>query len=198
MFGNRSLVNLVLGVSLLTPVLGLSACTQQPVVAKANVAPGAMPADGSWRGVFYDPIYGYLHLLQSGDQINGKWRTSGGDKWGELHGNLEGNLLRFEWTEHRIGMFGPAAQSSGKGYFKYIAPPGENVDHELNGEWGLDQADAGHVWKCVKQRNMEPDPNSVMPDETTANVNGADWDDSAKKNPNAAGADKKKSKDDWE
>jgi hypothetical protein len=137
-------------------------------------------------------------LLKSGEQINGKWRTTAGDKWGELHGTEEGDLLRFEWTEHKTGQFGPAAQSSGKGYFKYIVPPGENVDHELHGEWGLDQADACHPWNCVKQRNMEPDPNSVMPDETTVSVQGADWDDSNKKNPNKAGATKQEPKDEWQ
>jgi hypothetical protein len=194
MFGNRSLVRVVLGVSLLAPVAGVVSCgSSEPKVATANVSPGAMPANGNWRGVFYDQVFGYLHLLKSGDQVNGKWQTTAGDKWGELHGKVDGDLLSFDWVEHRVGMFGPAATSSGKGYFKYVVPKGENVDDELRGEWGLGESNAGHAWKCVKQRNMEPDPNSVMPDETTTAVEGADWDDSGKKSNNAAGTGKKDS-----
>lgn len=207
MFGRRSLVRVVLGVSLLAPVVSVAACNSEPKIPMANVTPGPMPDGGNWRGVFYDQVYGYLHLLKSGNDVNGKWQTSAGDKWGELHGKVDGDLLTFDWVEHRVGMFGPAATSSGKGYFKYVVPKGENVDDELHGEWGLGDSNAGHTWKCVKQRNMEPDPNSVMPDETATSVEGADWDDSGKKNSNAAGANKKPEdesgskptgKDEWE
>jgi hypothetical protein len=87
--------------------------------------------------------------------------------------------MRFEWEEHRIGMFGPNATSTGKGYFKYVVPDDPNADHEIHGEWGLGESDAGQEWKAIKQRRMEPDPNSVMPDETQTAVEGGDWDGSS-------------------
>lgn len=174
-------------------------CNSGPEVVKANVRPGAMPADGDWRGVYYDTVYGYLHLTTSGDTASGKWRTAAGDKWGEMSGNVDGDLFTYEWTEHRIGIVGPAATSTGKGYFKYVVPEGDNVDHEIHGEWGMDQNEAGYHWNAVKQRNMKPDPKSVMPDETQTSLEGGDWD--GNKSKNASGSEKKKpatEEDEWE
>jgi hypothetical protein len=174
-------------------------CKSEPEFVKANVTAGAMPSEGDWRGVYYDTVYGYLHLTTSGNSASGTWRTAAGDKWGEMSGTVDGDLFTYEWTEHRIGIVGPAASSSGKGYFKYVVPEGDNVDHEIHGEWGMDQNEAGYRWVAVKQRNMKPDPKSVMPDETQTSLEGGDWD--GDKSKNAAGADKKaqpKGEDEWE
>jgi hypothetical protein len=163
--------------ALLVP-LGAVGCgsSDDEHIVKSKVKSGNMPAEGSWRGVWYSQLYGYLHLLKDGDKVHGKWRTTAGDKWGEMHGSVEGDLYRYEWEENRIGMFGPNAKAHGKGYFKYVVPDHENADHEIHGEWGLDESDAGNEWKAIKQRRMEPDPNSVMPDETQTAVEGGDWD----------------------
>lgn len=144
----------------------------------AQLKPGTMPEGGKWRGVYYSTIYGYLHLVTDGDNVSGKWRTAEGDKWGELNGKTEGDILRFKWTEHKIGMFGPSATSEGHGYFRYIVPKMDNSDHELKGEWGLGDSDAGNPWDAIKQRNLDPDPDSVMPDESQSAITGGDWDGS--------------------
>lgn len=171
----------------------LSACgPSEPEVVKANVVAGAMPGNGNWRGVYYSQTYGYLHLVTQGTTVSGKWRTTAGEKWGAMHGTADGDLLRFEWEETRIGMFGPNAKSHGKGYFKYVVPDGDDPDHEIHGQWGLNENEAGYTWEAIKQRRMEPDPNSVMPDETQTAVEGGDWDGS--KSDNASGVkDEKKS-----
>ncbi len=196
----RGVCNWVLVAGLAGAALAVG-CNSEPEVVKANVRPGAMPSDGDWRGVYYDTVYGYLHITSSGESAMGKWRTAAGDKWGEMSGKVDGDLFTYDWTEHRIGIVGPAATSSGKGYFKYVVPEGDNVDHEIHGEWGMDQNEAGYHWSAVKQRNMKPDPNSVMPDETQTSVEGADW-DGDKKSKNAAGGEKKKKteseEDEWE
>ncbi|HEX2734716.1 MAG TPA: hypothetical protein VHM70_24090 [Polyangiaceae bacterium] len=172
-------------------VMGLSACgPSQPETVKANVVAGAMPANGSWRGVYYSQTFGYLHLLADGSSVSGKWRTASGEKWGEMHGTSDGDLLRYEWEETRIGMFGPNAKSHGKGYFKYVVPEGDDPDHEIHGQWGLGDNEAGYTWDAVKQRRMEPDPNSVMPDETATAVEGGDWDGSKSKNASGVKDDK--------
>lgn len=194
----RGVLNWVL-VAALASSTGLVGCKSEPEFVKANVVAGAMPADGDWTGVYYDTVYGYLHLTASGATATGKWRTAAGDKWGEMSGNVDGDLFTYDWTEHRIGIVGPAGVSSGKGYFKYIVPDGDNVDHEIHGEWGMDKNEAGYHWKAVKQRNMKPDPKSVMPDETQTDVEGADW-DGDKKAKAASGTEKKKAEgeDEWE
>jgi hypothetical protein len=177
-------------------LLGLPAVVacgpEEPQVVKANVVAGSMPAEGNWRGVFYSQQFGYLHLIKDGNAVSGKWRTTAGDKWGEMHGTSDGDVLRFEWEETRIGMFGPNAKSKGKGYFKYVVPEGD-ADHEIHGQWGLGENEGGYPWDAVKQRRMEPDPNSVMPDEAETATEGGDWD--GNKSKNAAGAPEEKKKE---
>lgn len=192
----------LIGMSLL---LGVAACGgDEKKPTHAQVKPGPMPEGGTWRGVYYSPLYGYLHIVVDGSSVSGKWRNAEGDKWGELNGKTDGDLLRFAWKEHKIGMFGPNATTEGNGYFRYIIPDADNADHELEGEWGLGEADAGNPWNAIKQRNLDPDPDSVLPDESQTAVSGADWD--GKKSDAASGLknepppeeEKKKSEDEWE
>jgi hypothetical protein len=160
-----------------TAALGLVACgSSQPTVKMAQVSPGTMPAGGEWPGVYYNQVYGFLHITETSGAVQGAWRSAGGDKWGELYGETEGDLLRFSWTEHKIGLVGPQATSQGKGYFKYTVP---KEAHELKGEWGLGESDAGNSWDCVKQLNMEPDPKSVRPDEMESRVGAEGFDGAA-------------------
>jgi hypothetical protein len=175
----------------LAPLSVVSCGPSEPEVVKANVVAGSMPDGGSWRGVFYSQSFGYLHLVVDGNAVSGKWRTTAGDKWGELHGTADGDLLRYQWEENRIGMFGPNAKANGKGYFKYVVPPGDDPDHEIHGQWGLGENEAGYPWDAIKQRRMEPDPNSVMPDEAETATEGGDWDGT--KSKNASGVPESKS-----
>jgi hypothetical protein len=156
---------------------------------------GDMPEGGDWTGVFYSPTYGDLHLLKEGANVQGAWRTANGDKWGEMHGEANGNLYKFEWKETTIGMVGPSATKTGKGYFQYIHPPGDNVNDEIKGEWGLGSEQTGLPWSATKQRNRNPDLKSVVPDETQK-VEGTNWDES--KHGGGGGDEKKKKGDDWE
>lgn len=190
--------------SLLMLGVALPGCAEEQLVVKSKVEPGTMPAEGKWRGVYYSQLYGFLHLVTDGSSVSGKWRTAAGDKWGELNGKIEGDLIRFAWKEHKIGMFGPNATTEGNGYFRYVVPEEENADHEIHGEWGLGDSDAGNPWEAIKQRDLDPDPDSVLPDEAQVSVTGADWD--GKKSDNASGDQsepppeekKDKDSDDWE
>jgi hypothetical protein len=172
-------------------------------VKHAQVKPGNMPDAGEWTGVYYSTVYGHLHLIKEGDTISGKWRTTSGDKWGEMNGSVTGDLFRYEWREHTIGIVGPTSTTSGHGYFRYVVPRGENVEHEIHGEWGLGAGNAGQKWDAVKQRNQKPDPDSVMPDETQTNT-GVDssWDETPgakKKAPKKEeSSDEGSDDDDWE
>ncbi|HSC89729.1 MAG TPA: hypothetical protein VLC09_20755 [Polyangiaceae bacterium] len=174
---------LVLGLAT-TLSLGAVACGggNQPGVKTAQVSPSAMPDGGQWPGVYYNQVYGFLHITETSGAIQGAWRNANGDKWGELYGESEGDLIRFTWKEHKIGVVGPQATSEGKGYFKYTIPKAGEA-HELQGEWGLGESDAGNSWNCVKQQNQEPDPKSVRPDEMESRVGAEGFD--------GAGGDKK-------
>jgi hypothetical protein len=158
--------------------LSATACgpsNQEPQVA--NVKPGSMPEGGDWAGVYYSQLYGYLHILADGRAANGAWRTTAGDAYGEMSGEIDGDLFRYSWTERRIGAVGADANRKGKGYFRYTAPKAGEA-HVITGEWGLGDSDAGNPWEAVKQKNMPPNPDSVRPDEIEGRVTGAGgWDE---------------------
>jgi hypothetical protein len=95
--------------------------------------------------------------------------------FGELHGKTDANLLRYEWTERRIGAVGADAEKRGKGYFLYLEPKAGEA-HEIHGEWGEGESDAGNKWEAVKQKNVQPDLDSQRPDEYEGQVSGGGWD----------------------
>src|SRR5512142_2360042 len=137
MFFRSSLCKLMIPVALALPLAFASSACQNGGSAKvASVSPGDMPDGGDWSGVYYDQTNGYLHLVKEGDTVSGKWRTTAGDAWGEMSGKVTGDLLKYEWKEHKIGMVGPSATRSGRGYFLYTAPKA-NEAHEITGEFGL-------------------------------------------------------------
>ena len=191
--------NAALSLAAVTSMVALPACSGGSGGSKhAKVKAGDMPTEGNWTGVYYSPSFGYLHLTAEAGSASGKWRTASGDKWGEMHGKLVGNRMRFEWVEPTIGMVGPTADSHGKGYFVYSVPPGENVDHELHGEWGMDTDEAGHNWDAVKQRLMKPDPDSVMPGETQNVHSNGGWDESkSAPSGSSSSADSEEESEDW-
>ncbi len=171
----RPIAKVSLFLSLLMP-LASTACGGKEEIKHSKLKPGEMPMGGKWSGVYYSPVYGYLHLTEQGNAVTGAWRNAAGDKWGELAGEADGRLLRYEWNEHTIGAIGAGADRKGKGVFLYTIPK-ENEPHELKGEWGLGENECCGTWDAVKQMNMEPDPKSVRPDEIEGRVSGGGWDD---------------------
>ncbi len=176
----RTISKLTLALAL-SMSFGVVACGKEEPKT-VNLKPGEMPSGAEWRGVYYSQVYGNLHIVQEGDNVEGKWRTAAGDAWGELHGEADGDVLKFEWAEHKIGMIGPSAKSSGKGYFRYVRPENGDPD-QIVGEWGLHDRMSGNPWEAVKQRNMTANPDSVMPDEVEGRFEGGDegWDSGSDK-----------------
>jgi hypothetical protein len=154
--------NLVFAATLVVAPTVLAACgkgAEDPSVA--HVTPGKMPEGASWNGVYFNPQFGNLHLVATGQTIAGRWKRTDASAWGELNGPYQGNVFHFDWTEHKMGLVGPSSTTKGKGYFVYKRPAGENVDDNLEGEWGLNTSEAGNNWDCVKQRHVEPDLKSI-------------------------------------
>jgi hypothetical protein len=141
--------------------LTLTACSNPPTARTAKVAAGEMPSGESWSGVYFHPVYGYLHLVEEGSNIQGRWRRADQSHWGELSGTRDGNVFRYKWTEHKVGLVGSAADSRGKGYFVYKS--GKD-GAELDGEFGLNDDEAGSDWHSVKQQRMSPDLRSINGD----------------------------------
>jgi hypothetical protein len=156
---------------LLAPVLlaAALACGSSALVAcgggdthTANIKPDDMPEGESWTGVYYHPVYGYLHLVANENNIVGKWKRTDGSAWGQISGVATGNVLHFHWKEHKYGVVGPSAEQSGKGYFQYKM--GAEKIAELDGQFGMGSDETGGDWHTVKQVRMTPDLNSIKGD----------------------------------
>jgi hypothetical protein len=124
-----------------------------------------LPSGESWDGVYYNPVYGYLHLVPQGDNMVGRWKRSDSSHWGELSGTVDGNVFHFTWTEHRYGAFGPSGDTHGSGMFVYHLPPQKDESlkpiAELDGKYALDESSQIGDWHCVKQMNLKADLNSI-------------------------------------
>jgi hypothetical protein len=180
MLGRRSFqVSIMLALACASAPALVGCGPSQPEVKKAELKPGSMPEGGEWQGVYYSTVYGYLHLLSDGKTATGAWRTAAGDAWGELAGEVQGDILRYQWTERKIGAVGADATKKGHGYFRYTIP-NPDEPHKIAGEWGLGESDAGNSWEAVKQVRMEPKPETVRPDEVEGRTNVGGWDDDEK------------------
>lgn len=149
----------------LTAPLALSDCGSKQIKAQGPTidwTPQSMPAGASWDGVYFNPVWGYLHIVTQGSTFKGRWKRADESAWGEMKGSVEQDIAKFDWVEHKLGMVGPTANTKGKGHYKYDRPKGENVDDRLLGEWGFEDAESGGgEWDCVKQRNMKPNLASI-------------------------------------
>jgi len=145
----------ILGVALSAGAFG---CAGGQTAKFAQYKAGEMPSGESWVGVFYNPVYGYLHLIEQDGNIVGRWKRTDGSHWGELSGTAEGNVMHFTWKEHKYGGVGPSADSKGSGVFVYKM--GEKFG-ELAGQYALEDSDQVGDWHCVKQNGMKPDINSI-------------------------------------
>ena len=155
----RHAVSIVLlGVVALAPA-ALAGCGDGKDAKTAKITSGPMPENETWTGVYFHPVYGYLHMVEEGDSIIGRWKRADQSKWGELSGKKSGNVMHYTWKEHTVGMVGASATTHGKGYFQY------KMDKEdrpvLDGQFGLNDDETGSDWHNVKQARMTPDIKSI-------------------------------------
>lgn len=160
---NRARI-IVLSFATLAFVPFASACGGEGAKA-AKVASGPMPEGESWTGVYFHPVYGYLHIMEEGSNVVGRWMRTDHSHWGEMSGTVSGNLVHFQWKEHKIGMVGVAATTKGKGYFVYKVNK-EGIG-ELDGQYGLNDDETGSDWHNVKQLRMQPDLKSIGEGDTS-------------------------------
>lgn len=141
----------------------------------ASIKAGDMPENETWTGVYYNPVYGHLHLIVQDDGIVGRWKRTDSSHWGELSGKVEGNVAHFTWKEHAYGAIGPSSESHGSGVFVYKM--GEGKIGELDGQYSLEDSSSVGQWHCVKQVGMKADINSISGDnpQDTAPAAGDKW-----------------------
>lgn len=137
----------------------------------ANVTPGNMPEGESWQGVYYHPVYGYLHIIEQDNGIVGKWKRTDQSAWGELQGTVTGNVAHFTWKEHKYNQVGPSATSQGKGVFVYKMNSDKTA--VLDGQYGLGDNETGSEWHNVKQLHMNPDLSSITGSSDDSNTTGS-------------------------
>ncbi len=129
----------------------------------ATIVAGQMPEGEEWTGVYFNPVYGYAHILDRDGKIWGRYKWANQSHWGEINGTADGNVVHFEWTEYDTSPVAPGESRKGHGYWVYKL----NKDHigALTGEYGVDDDETGGgKWDALKMKNMKPDPDSVKAD----------------------------------
>jgi len=121
----------------------------------ANVKSGAMPDGGTFTGVWFSPQYGEMHLVQNGATVVGRYAKE--ERTGRIQGGVEGDVMRFEWTEQRELIIGHPSSTKGRGYFRVMKDDQEDT-WKLMGEWGRDTYETGGgPWNAVKSKTRRPE-----------------------------------------
>lgn len=125
--------------------------------AGVNIPQGPMPQGGTFTGVWNSPQYGEMHLVQTGSSVVGEYTKD--ERRGRIQGTVQGNVLRFEWSEQRELVAGRPIVTRGRGFFHYAI--GDDGDHYIRGQWGHDQnMSGGGEWNAVRHRRRSPRQNS--------------------------------------
>lgn len=121
----RTLLRLLCPCSLLVPLVFAACGPRLP-------APRPMPQGITLAGV-WDSNWGQMTLRQSGVQVHGRYS---GFRNGSISGTVEGDLLRFSWTQEESRQFGRG--------FLQITPTGQAME----GRWGYgqDRFGGGRWW----------------------------------------------------
>jgi hypothetical protein len=115
---------------------------------------GPLPEGATFYGVWQSPHYGNMHLCQSGRQVIGDYVKH--ERAGRIQGDVDGDLLVFQWEDRRELVSGKPQVRRGRGYFRIQI--GEDGDQYVKGEWGMDDdVSGGGPWNAVKLRRGQPD-----------------------------------------
>jgi hypothetical protein len=136
---------------------------------------GPMPAGGSFTGVWFSPQYGEMHMVQNGATVIGRYAKE--EKTGRIQGTVDGDLMRFEWTQKRELIVGRKTESKGHGYFRVFEDPSEKA-WKIDGRWGNDDSETnGGPWSAIRARNRRPDVGGEgggAPDDASSDESSSD------------------------
>lgn len=124
-----------------------------------DIRPGAMPDGESFTGSFHSSQIGDVYLEQTGDAVVGTYAYDRASchATGRIEGTVQGNLLRFHWTESQRAC-GRIQPLRGRGYFLFWMDSAGNG--RANGEWGVAAAESGGgPWTLFRDRvRRQPPP----------------------------------------
>ena len=122
---------------------------------QTSVQVSPMPDGADYTGVYFSPQYGEMHVIQNGAAVHGEYKKD--EREGTFEGEVEGNVLRFGWTEMKAMVSNRPTQTRGHGYFQYMIDKSTG-DHVLKGRWGLgDEDSTGGEWNAYKSRSRTPE-----------------------------------------
>jgi hypothetical protein len=115
---------------------------------RASVTPGTMPEGGTFSGVWQSPQYGRMDMVQTGVHVVGEYEKN--ERRGRIEGTVQGDLMRFTWTERRELVTGVPRTNRGRGYFRLVR---DAEGYKLIGEWGIDDNETGGgPWNAIRTR----------------------------------------------
>jgi hypothetical protein len=118
-----------------------------------NIPEGPMPQGGSYTGVWHSPQYGEMHMVQTGSSVVGEYTKD--ERSGTIQGTVQGNVMRFEWSEERELVAGRPVITRGRGFFRYSIDAAG--DHVIQGRWGVDRDNnSGGEWNAARDRRRQP------------------------------------------
>lgn len=120
---------------------------------QTNVKVSPMPDGADYTGVYFSQQYGEMHVIQNGNAVHGEYKKD--EREGTFEGEVEGNVLRFEWIEMKAMVSNRPTETRGHGYFQYFIVDG---DHHIKGRWGLgDDDSSGGDWTAYKMKGRTPE-----------------------------------------
>ena len=165
-------------------VLFLTACGGS---GTTSLQVGTMPDGGSFQGVYFSPQYGEMHMVQNGNAVVGKYKKD--ERSGSIQGEVEGDVMRFEWKELKAMVSNRPQESTGHGYFRYMVDPSTG-DHVIKGRWGLADNDTnGGEWNAYKSKTREPDLEAFGGGDSSGGEAGSSDESSTDESTESRGAD---------
>jgi uncharacterized membrane protein YgcG len=96
-----------------------------------------------------------MHIEQNGSSAIGRYSKD--ERAGRIQGSVEGDVMRFEWTDSRELIVGRPVETKGHGYFKIVKHDDDDT-FNLDGRWGTDASEHnGGPWTAVKSKTRRPD-----------------------------------------
>jgi hypothetical protein len=132
----------------------------------ASVSAGPMPEGGSFSGVYFSPQYGEMNFIQNGSALVGEYKQD--ERAGKIQGEVDGDLLKFEWVERKAMVSNRPQETRGRGYFRYMVDA-SNGEHLIKGRWGVGDDDTGGgEWNAYKSKKREPHLSSESSGESSS------------------------------
>ncbi|MDJ0762293.1 MAG: hypothetical protein QNJ97_04835 [Myxococcota bacterium] len=166
----KRILRLIVLTAMIGAVTGCGASQSQQGGKKWTEGP--MPAGGNFDGV-YQSDFGRLELNVTGDRVVGLYEN---DMYnGRIEGEIDDNILEFNWTQWNQEMRGKVRETKGEGVFQYVVESvgvGASTSeyHRLEGWWGYTGKPLSNRWNAAKLSHRAkkklkpfiPEPNEMQ------------------------------------